>query len=545
LNGKKPEEDKPEADYGKKKDTRPCLCGEIHRFSQCLYFIPSLRPANWTEDLEIRKKIDATLRDKPSLRNAIKVARQGVKNAEKKKNSGEGNGSHTSTSATDHSTPSENFSAKHVTFNTHRFTGFTQSDYALRKSFIADNAADTHVINHHYRNRLVNFRPGIPGDSLLHGNSSSQVAGYGDATVYTKDENGMQVKLTIKDVIYVPDFHTNIVSLSRAKAANIGFNTLTGILAHCDGEIFAVSEFIHNMWVLEYHPVKESNRENASFRVKRNTQPKSSAPLTSAAPFEVWRTRLGYPSEEATHRLPASAEGVELTDKPTSDIPKPLNESYEVANPKHQISRRHPHQPPTRPFEILWADLVYETIPGYDGSRWVLHYYCPFLKLHIVERLRRKGDISDSIPAMVAYIKRQFKFETKEIHMDVEQSLNSAFHAWIERTGIRLVFMAEYTEEPRGAIERAGRTLGEKQRFLRIDARLPENIWPETWTTSAYLANRTPNRSLGWKSPWQVLNEWLKRSPTKPLIGHLRRYGSRMARARTSWIIKCLKVGNQ
>ncbi|KAN0087162.1 hypothetical protein V8E54_000850 [Elaphomyces granulatus] len=213
LNGKKPEEDKPEADYGKKKDTRPCLCGEIHRFSQCLYFIPSLRPANWTEDLEIRKKIDATLRDKPSLRNAIRVARQGVKNAEKKKNSGEGNGSHTSTSATDHSTPSENFSAKHVTFNTHRFTGFTQSDYALRKSFIADNAADTHVINHHYRNRLVNFRPGIPGDSLLHGNSSSQVAGYGDATVYTKDENGMQVKLTIKDVIYVPDFHTNIVSL--------------------------------------------------------------------------------------------------------------------------------------------------------------------------------------------------------------------------------------------------------------------------------------------------------------------------------------------
>jgi hypothetical protein len=30
LNGKKPEEDKPEVDYGKKKDTRPCLCGEIH-----------------------------------------------------------------------------------------------------------------------------------------------------------------------------------------------------------------------------------------------------------------------------------------------------------------------------------------------------------------------------------------------------------------------------------------------------------------------------------------------------------------------------------
>jgi hypothetical protein len=104
------------------------------------------------------------------------------------------------------------------------------------------------------------------------------------------------------------------------------------------------------------------------------TQPKSSAPLTSATPFENWHTRLGYPSEEAMRRLPASAEGVELTDTPTTDIP---NESYEVANPtKHQISRRHPHQPPTRPFEILWVDLVHETIPGYDSSRWIPHYCC-------------------------------------------------------------------------------------------------------------------------------------------------------------------------
>jgi len=44
----------------------------------------------------------------------------------------------------------------------------------------------------------------------------------------------MQVKLTIKDVIYIPNFHTNIVSLSRAKVEDIGFDTPTGILAHCD-----------------------------------------------------------------------------------------------------------------------------------------------------------------------------------------------------------------------------------------------------------------------------------------------------------------------
>jgi hypothetical protein len=48
-------------------------------------------------------------------------------------------------------------------------------------------------------------------------------------------------------VIYVPEFRTKIVSLSRAKAANIGFNTLTGILAHCDGEIF---ELLANLSII-------------------------------------------------------------------------------------------------------------------------------------------------------------------------------------------------------------------------------------------------------------------------------------------------------
>ena len=78
LNGKNPEEDKPEVDYGKKKNTRPCLCGEIHRFSQCPYLIPSLCRTNWNEDPDIRRKIDTTLCEKPGLKNAINVARQGV-----------------------------------------------------------------------------------------------------------------------------------------------------------------------------------------------------------------------------------------------------------------------------------------------------------------------------------------------------------------------------------------------------------------------------------------------------------------------------------
>ena len=174
--------------------------------------IPSLRP---TKDPDIRRKIDTTLREKPGLKNAIKVARQGVKTVKVGRVPERGNP---------------------ILAIQQRITRLHQRVFQLSmlpsipidlpalpnritlcKKALLRNAADTHIINQHNRNRLINFRPGIPGDSLLHGDSSSQIAGYGDATVFTKDENGMQVKLTIKDVIYIPNFHTNIVSLSRAK----------------------------------------------------------------------------------------------------------------------------------------------------------------------------------------------------------------------------------------------------------------------------------------------------------------------------------------
>ena len=193
----------------------------------------------------------------------------------------------------------------------------------------------------------------------------------------------------------------------------------------------------------------------------------------------------------------------------------------------------HPTRPPEYAFEYVWFDIVIETLTGFDETTCILHFFCPFTKLHVVERLYRKSQVSDRVRDFVTYVERQFGTSVRELHSGNEQSLDNDFRAWASRTGRRLVISAEYSPEQNGTIERAGRTLGETQRYLRIDAKLPENSYPETWTAAAYLRNRTPTRALGWRTPWEALFDWMRAEGktrsvwTKPVVGHLRAYGSR------------------
>ena len=45
---------------------------------------------------------------------------------------------------------------------------------------------------------------------------------------------------------------------------------------------------------------------------------------------------------------------------------------------------------------------------------------------------------------------------------------------------------------------------------MRINANLPENLWPEYWSAAGFLHNRSPRQQNSWKSPSEILAEWFK-----------------------------------
>src|SRR5271163_2998605 len=56
---------------------------------------------------------------------------------------------------------------------------------------------------------------------------------------------------------------------------------------------------------------------------------------------------------------------------------------------------------------------------------------------------------------------------------------------------------------------------------MRIAARLQANLWPEIDRAAGYIANRTPNKQLNWKTPFEAL------IGSKPKVTHLHVFGCR------------------
>ena len=52
-----------------------------------------------------------------------------------------------------------------------------------------------------------------------------------------------------------------------------------------------------------------------------------------------------------------------------------------------------------------------------------------------------------------------------------------------------------------------------------IEAKLPEDLWPETVRTAGYLANRSPSKSLNWMTPYEKLHS------ARPDLTHLKVFG--------------------
>jgi len=92
---------------------------------------------------------------------------------------------------------------------------------------------------------------------------------------------------------------------------------------------------------------------------------------------------------------------------------------------------------------------------------------------------------------------------------------------YCKEEGIQLQVRSPYTPEQNSAAEQSRRNLIEKSRSLSNNANLPLSLGSEVYMTAAYFLNRTPTRSLGGKTPFEIAYK------KKPILAHLYRYGCR------------------
>ena len=102
---------------------------------------------------------------------------------------------------------------------------------------------------------------------------------------------------------------------------------------------------------------------------------------------------------------------------------------------------------------------------------------------------------------------------------DGERSLGKDFEDLITELGISYEPSAPNTPEQNGHSERKGGVLSMKARAMRIDAGLPNYLWPWIYKTAGYIMNRTPMQKHQWKTSFENI------TGGQPNIGHLRKFG--------------------
>jgi len=146
--------------------------------------------------------------------------------------------------------------------------------------------------------------------------------------------------------------------------------------------------------------------------------------------------------------------------------------------------------------------------------------------MNYVYTIAQKSTTLTIMKNFLAMVLRQYDRDVKIVRLDGETSLGLAFNAWAAEKGLIIERSASYTPAQNGAAERSGKELIQKARAMEISSNIPSDLWPETYKTAGYLQNRTPSKTLEWKSPSQALQKALKQEQQSHL-DHLRIFGCR------------------
>lgn len=423
-----------------------------------------------------------------------------------------------------------------------------QSTYPLRDSVIYDSGTDRHIANSVDRFQAGTLRP--VKQYILWGNSGGWIEGIGTALATGTGPNGRPINITLPEALYIPGFHTNLISARRFINKGLLWNQRTNQIEQHGKPVLQLEER-HGQYVVEFNATPSSAPSDtarstalvvapavtacetkpavqtaapskasvATAATARESEPavrtatpvtlvapaataRDSEPATQPAAFpiisreplpvqavdaDLWHLRLGYPGKEALEQLVETATGVKI-----KGLTKIECQDCSLAKATRVVSRR-PPAPPRRPFWKVHFD-AFSLHAGHDGSKIALVIYDTFTGLTEVFPLATATgrNIIRAVDDFERSLQNRFDLSISEIHHDGEKALQANWTDWVNAHGIRDITTAPYTAAQNGSAERSGGVISTRARTLEISAKLPGDLWPEFWKTAAYLHNRTP-----------------------------------------------------
>lgn len=369
-----------------------------------------------------------------------------------------------------------------------------------------DSGATSHMT--HTRRNFSNFISMDESVCLANG-SRTKTKGKGDCVLLCSQKNGNTTKITLKDVLYVPDLEANLVSVK--KIACHGQNFVVKFQGHiCEmsknDNVFATArlQLKSNLYAIDTQAEKVYNI--------------SSDTCTSEC-IHKWHRRLGHRDPEAIRTLldKGLATGMSIKQckvKTTCDICI-KGKMSKLPFPKISKSQT------TDILEIVHSDVcgpMENPTPG--GKRYILTLIDDFSRYTNIFLLEKKSEVTQKIVEFVRFVKNKFGKKPKAIRSDRGgEYMNRELQQFLKEEGIKSQTSAPYCPQQNGVAERKNRSLCEMALCMILDADLHKRFWGEAVNTACYLQNRLPTRATG-KTPYELWNKSI------PDLKHIRTFGS-------------------
>ena len=108
-----------------------------------------------------------------------------------------------------------------------------------------------------------------------------------------------------------------------------------------------------------------------------------------------------------------------------------------------------------------------------------------------------KAEMTHYVEKFLNFVKNQYSMNIWIFRADNELALGNQFQHLIVTHGIIFEPLAPYTLVQNSLAECSGRVIVTCAHAMRINAKLPENLWPEPIMAAVYLMNLTPIKQLG------------------------------------------------
>lgn len=306
--------------------------------------------------------------------------------------------------------------------------------------------------------------------------------------------------ITLKNVLFIPEFNCNLLSVSQLTQHN---NCVVTFSAHScvfqdqmHQKVLAIGKAHHDLYYFNATHLGPSSSQHPS-SVQKSAA--ANTVNTSIDLYKLWHLRLGHTSDLVMKHIPVLKT---VSSNCNRDCPAcPLAKQCKLTFPNHSNSHA------SAKFDLIHMDVWGPySVATNQGFTYFLTIVDDFSRATWVFLMTHKHQVFTIFQKFMAYINTQFDSSVKTIRTDNgTEFINKPFHDFLANLGIVHETSCPYTPQQNGRVERKHRHLLEMSRALRFQSGLPLKYWGDCVLTAAYLINLLPTPVLNHKTPFHML----------------------------------------